>query len=181
MDAELVPKANQNGFLFFSSGSWLSQFFPCRFVSEGVKFTSSEQYMMYHKALLFGDEIRQALILKERRPSAIKRLGRQVSNFKDGTWKNHCRAIVYRGNLAKFSQNPGLWRQLLATGDRDIVEASPYDTIWGIGLRVGDVRCADEATWRGKNWLGKALVNVRSCLRARPSDEIATTELQDAD
>ena len=70
------------------------------------------------------------------------------------------------GNLGKFDQNPDVRRFLLGTGSRELVEASPVDDIWGIGLAADDPHAQDPATWRGLNLLGRALVEVRAALAA---------------
>ena len=110
-------------------------------------------------------------ILRSRNPREQKALGRKVSNFDATTWNRVCRGIVYRGNLAKYKQNAPLRELLLATGEKPIVEASPTDRIWGIGLSVDDGRAHDPARWRGTNWLGIALTQVREALKPRERDE----------
>jgi ribA/ribD-fused uncharacterized protein len=120
---------------------------------------------MAEKARLFGDEAIRAKILASASPRDHKALGRKVSGFVAETWDRSCLDIVVRGNMAKFSQNPAMKAALLATGDKLLVEASPLDTIWGVGLRADDPRVHDRATWRGKNLLGEALMRVRAELR----------------
>ena len=129
-----------------------------------IQFTSTEQYMMYEKAVLFGDTACAKEILLETRPHAVKKLGRKVRGFDQKIWEaNRCQ-IVYEGNLLKFRQNPKLKRALLETKDRIIVEASPYDRIWGVGLSSSDPRIYHPKKWRGKNLLGECLMCVREQL-----------------
>ena len=98
-------------------------------------------------------------------PYKIKALGRLVKNFNQEIWDKHKEDIVFNGNLLKFSQNKKLCKQLLATGDKEIVEASPTDTIWGIGLAETDPDIYDKSKWRGTNLLGKAIMKVRNVLK----------------
>jgi ribA/ribD-fused uncharacterized protein len=96
-----------------------------------------------------------------------KALGREVQFFEPGTWDHAKQAIVLKGNLAKFCQNPELWDYLDGTGDSVLVEASPYDGIWGVKLGIDDPRIEDPAEWRGENLLGFALLEARDILRER--------------
>ena len=145
---------------FFWSGPF-SQWHPSPFVIDGVTYNCAEQWMMAEKARMFGDKGSENLILWNSSPAMQKRLGRQVQGFNNEIWKANARDIVRRGNRAKFSQNPELKKALLATGTKTIVEASPHDQIWGIGLRASDPRAQSRATWRGTNWLGQVLTEVR--------------------
>jgi ribA/ribD-fused uncharacterized protein len=150
-------------FVFFWGG-WPSQWHRCQFTVDGVTYNCAEQYMMAAKAKLFGDAETMALILASTNPRQQKALGRKVQNFDAATWDRECREAVYRGNLAKFDQNPDLRSLLLATGTKRIVEASPTDRIWGIGLAADDPRSLDPSQWRGTNWLGESLGRVRDVL-----------------
>ena len=111
--------------------SCLSQWWKCDFTEGGINFCCAEQYMMYRKALLFEDHEHADDILKTKDPKTIKALGRLVSNFDDKVWNEHKSEIVLQGNICKFSQNPELKAYLIGTGDRILVEASPYDRVWG--------------------------------------------------
>jgi hypothetical protein len=122
----------------------------------GQKYTCNEQFIMHEKAELFGDYKTAARILREHNPVAIKRLGRQVTNFDQDKWHIVCRDIMYVCNYLKF-KDPSLQVSLLETMNQIIVEASPTDVIWGVGSIY-----PDPATWRGTNWLGKTLMKVRS-------------------
>lgn len=153
--------------LFWQPPGVFGQWTPSPFTVDGVAYTCAEQFMMAEKARLFGDEATRAKILAAADPRDHKALGRQVANFVSEIWDSECLGIVVRGNLAKFGQNPDMRAALLATGDKLLVEASPLDKIWGVGLRADDPRIHDPARWRGKNLLGEALMRVRSELRAR--------------
>ena len=149
----------------FFYGGIFSQFFPCTFTEMGVTYNSAEQYMMAQKALLFDDIKTYDKIMSLANPYKIKALGRLVKNFNQEIWDKHKEDIVFNGNLLKFSQNKKLCKQLLATGDKEIVEASPTDTIWGIGLAETDPDIYDKSKWRGTNLLGKAIMKVRNVLK----------------
>lgn len=143
----------------------LSQWYPTVFVVDGVRYATAEHYMMAEKARLFGDEETREKIVAAAHPSLAKKLGREVRGFNNATWEQHRFDIVVRGNEAKFGQNEMLRVFLLNTGERVLVEASPVDRIWGIGLTGQDVRAQDPAQWRGLNLLGFALMAARSRLR----------------
>jgi ribA/ribD-fused uncharacterized protein len=144
----------------------LSQWWPCTFVVDGQSFASAEHYMMWRKALLFDDAAVAARVLTASSPAAAKSLGRQVSGFEDSAWVAARLEIVVAGNLAKFSQDPSLRSYLLGTGSRVLVEASPLDRVWGIGLEASDPRASDPSSWQGLNLLGEALMEVRATLSA---------------
>ena len=143
---------------------YLSQFHNSNFVDEeGNEFFHCEQWMMLNKAKLFEDEESAIKILKERNAAKIKGLGRNVRWFKQKIWNKNRSIIVIKGNYLKFSQNEQLKKNLLDTGDRELVEATPSsDRIWGIGYRAHEVP-ENRSLW-GLNLLGKALMEVRSML-----------------
>ncbi|GII97455.1 NADAR family protein [Sinosporangium siamense] len=145
----------------------LSQWWPCVFTEDGHTFVSAEHYMMAHKAWLFGDTETAARILASPHPGQAKSLGRAVKDFDEAHWAAHRFGIVVRGNVAKFGQSPALKDYLLGTGDRVLVEASPLDRVWGIGLTASDPRAASAGTWLGLNLLGFALMEARD-LNRRP-------------
>ena len=145
----------------------LSQWWPASFTIEGDRYPTAEHYMMAEKARLFGDEDARLRILSAPDPAAAKSLGRIVEDFDEQLWVARRFEIVVRGNTAKFAQNPELGEWLVGTGDKVLVEASPRDTIWGIGLSGKDVRALDLRTWRGLNLLGFALMQARTELRPR--------------
>ena len=145
--------------------SCLSQWWPAAFVIDGVTYPTAEHFMMAEKARLFGDEETRAEILKADKPKNAKQLGRRVKNFDDARWQEHRFEFVIEGNLAKFAQSPELQSFLIGTGDTVLVEASPLDRIWGIGLGANAEHAQDPAQWRGLNLLGFALMEVRKRLR----------------
>ncbi len=140
---------------------------------DGRRFVTAEQAMMYAKAILFEDEQTAALILKAKDPGRQKALGRRVKHFNDAGWDEKKYRIVYRINLEKFRQNKGLRRKLFQTGDRKLVEASPVDFVWGIGLDAAAANKTPEMDWPGQNLLGKILTKVRGELRVTFPDEVA--------
>lgn len=129
-----------------------------------LEFWTAEHYMMYHKAKLFGDEDVMAECLKAHHPNHVKGLGRDIQTFDQTTWNTHKLDIVVRGNCLKFRQNEDLKEQMFADKDLKLVEASPYDKIWGIGLHYTDDKVLNEANWQGENLLGQALMLVRTSL-----------------
>ena len=120
--------------------------------------------MMAQKAKLFNDEDIFQKILQTDDPKKIKALGRLVKNYQDEIWIAHRYEIVVQGNLAKFSQDNDLKAFLLSTSDQIIVEASPVDQIWGIGLATDHVNATNPNAWQGLNLLGFALMEVRKQL-----------------
>ena len=139
----------------------LSQWYPCQFEADGVTYTSAEQYMMAEKARLFGDEEIRAEILNTSDPRKCKALGRKVRNFDKAVWNKEKEHIVRKGNTKKFLQNSALRSFLLSTGDKVLVEASPTDRVWGIGLGKNNPDALDPQKWRGQNLLGFTLMAVR--------------------
>lgn len=149
---------------FWQKHSVFSQWYPCTFVVGDKTYNCAEQYMMHQKAEIMGDEDSAEIIMALNNPKEIKRQGRHVKNFNQDTWESCCEAIVERGNIAKFSQNEELKQNLLLTYPKTLVEASPYDQIWGIGLSEDDPKAWNKLTWRGKNLLGEILTTVRDKL-----------------
>jgi len=144
----------------------LSQWYDAPFVVDGQRFATAEHWMMHGKAKLFGDDDIAARVLADDRPAVVKKLGREVQGFDDARWRAHRFELITQGSLHKFRQHAALREWLLATGDLVLVEASPTDTIWGIGLAAASPEANDPSTWRGLNLLGFALMAARSQLRA---------------
>ena len=151
---------------FFTEANPFSQWYPCTFTVGEHTFNCAEQYMMYGKAMLFADTETAQKILAAQHPREHKALGRKVKPFDDAQWKRERIAIVRTGSHAKFTQNAELRAKLLATAGTTLVEASPYDKIWGIGLAASDPRAQDPNQWRGQNLLGKILTELRDQLLA---------------
>ena len=140
----------------------LSQWYESEFRVDGIVYPSAEHFMMAEKARLFNDQGALERILAVGHPAEAKKIGRAVKDYQEAAWKQHRFDIVVRGNVAKFSQNAALKEFLCASGDRILVEASPLDPIWGIGLDQNDPRAENPAHWRGLNLLGFALMEVRA-------------------
>ena len=145
------------------SKACLSQWYPAAFTVDGVTYPTAEHWMMVGKARLF-DPIWIEQILANPDPAAAKAFGRKIDHFDQSVWLQHRFDLVVQGNLAKFSQHPDLNAFLRSTADHVLVEASPVDQIWGIGLAADDPRAGDPAKWRGLNLLGFALMRVREQL-----------------
>lgn len=152
---------------FWKTADIYSNWHPSVFVDEeGHRFANSEQYLMYHKALVMQDTDTAAQILRETNPGRIKALGRQVRNFDETLWEAERLGVMEAGCYLKFMQNAALQAELLATGKRTLVEASPVDAIWGIGMAEDNPLVEIPAKWRGRNLLGMALTNVRERIRS---------------
>lgn len=143
----------------------LSQWWQSSFTVDGIMYPTAEHYMMAAKARLFGDSAALARILSCEHPKQAKEHGRSVTGFDERTWVEERFGIAVMGNHGKFSQNSSLQHFLLGTGNKVLVEASPVDPIWGIGLASDDKRARQPSQWRGLNLLGFALMEVRDRLR----------------
>lgn len=143
---------------------YLSNWYPSPFTLDGQRFSSVEQYMMYQKAVTFGDPETAASILATDNAGKIKALGRSVRNYDDTVWNGIRQIIVYRGLLEKFRQNPGLKAQLLTTAPHTLAECAMQDKIWGIGMTMHDECRFEPELWEGQNLLGFTLMMVREDL-----------------
>lgn len=153
-----------------------SQWWKCNFKIDGVWYNCAEQYMMAQKALLFNDVAVYDKIMRSMDPQEMKELGRTVLGYDDIIWNLHKYNIVLNANIAKFSQNESLRRFLLSTGNAIIVEASPYDKIWGIGMRENNPDVFYPRKWKGENLLGFALMETRDKLKNENFDSMTQTE-----
>ncbi len=143
---------------------FLSNWYLSHFVVDNITFSSMEQFMMYRKAVCFGDSNIAAQILKTEDVAQIKALGRLVSGYDDSYWSSIRQIVVYQGLIEKFTQNEVLKERLLKTGNSILAECAVKDRIWGIGLSMKDPDRLDRAKWRGQNLLGYTLMMVRERL-----------------
>ncbi|EFL35198.1 conserved hypothetical protein [Streptomyces viridochromogenes DSM 40736] len=145
--------------------SCLSQWWPAPFTVDGVAYATAEHWMMAGKARLFGDADAERAVLAAGHPAEAKKAGRLVRGFDEAIWRRERFRIVVEGSVHKFGAHPELRGFLLNTGERVLVEASPVDRVWGIGLAADDEAAADPERWRGLNLLGFALMEARERLR----------------
>lgn len=166
---ERFQKKEKLKFLFFwghtvkeeITKACFSQWYPARFEEDGIIYKTAEHYMMAGKARVFNDAEMIEEIIQAKTPNQAKSLGRKVKNFDPQIWDEHKYEIVRKGNLLKFSQNEKIKKFLLSTGKKILVETSPYDKIWGIGMLETDQRAENPLLWNGENLLGFALMEVR--------------------
>ncbi|MFJ5534421.1 NADAR family protein [Streptomyces sp. NPDC093261] len=145
----------------------LSQWWPSPFTVDAVEYATAEHWMMASKARLFGDADAERRALDAPNPALAKRAGRLVRGFDEAIWQRERFAIVVEGSVHKFAAHADLRTLLLGTGERVLVEASPVDRVWGIGLAADDEAAATPERWRGPNLLGFALMEARERLRAQ--------------
>lgn len=180
---ELTPAATKSKgadrfHYFWQSGSPFSQWHKSKYELNGFIYTCAEQGMMHGKALLFEDYETAEKILKSSSPRSMKALGRKVRCFNDKVWRKHRENIVYVNSVAKFTQNPHLLEALMNTNGL-LVEASPWDAIWGIGLAEANARSMSHKQWPGL--LGKILTLVRDDIRAGTSEERLPSTADESD
>lgn len=157
MGLELVCFFRPNG-----ANGYLSNWYDSPFILEGQKYICAEQYLMWAKAQIFGDHYMANQILKAVDPYLMKKYGRQVQGFNEDIWRGYREQVMHRALLGKFMQNPRLRVQLMETGNALLVECSPYDRVWGIGLSMTNPDRLSPELWRGQNLLGKQLAIVRT-------------------
>ncbi|WTF04352.1 NADAR family protein [Streptomyces sp. NBC_01613] len=145
--------------------SCLSQWWPSPFTVDGVTYGTAEHWMMAAKARLFDDAEAERRVLAADHPSLAKKAGRLVRGFDEEIWERERFGIVVEGSAHKFAAHADLREFLLGTGERVLVEASPVDRVWGIGLAADDEAAGDPERWRGPNLLGFALMGARARLR----------------
>ena len=172
---ELHNRGDRFKYLFFwghtpkkdeTIGSFcFSQWYPSTFVVKNITYPTAEHWMMAEKARLFNDSDIEAQIIKSMVPGQVKALGRQIKGFDEELWMNNRFDIVVEGNFHKFTQNEAMKEYLLNTHERVLVEASPVDNIWGIGLSKESKNIENPNTWRGSILLGFALMKVRDRIR----------------
>ncbi|MFI5657802.1 NADAR family protein [Streptomyces sp. NPDC051684] len=145
--------------------SCLSQWWPSPFTVAGVQYATAEHWMMAAKARLFGDAEAERRALAAEHPAEAKKAGRLVRGFDGAVWERERFGVVVEGSVHKFAADPRLREFLAGTGDRVLVEASPTDRVWGIGMAAGDAGASDPEAWQGLNLLGFALMAARERLR----------------
>lgn len=155
-----IMKITDTHVYFFSYKDFPSNFHLSSFVDNGIPFNCVEQYFMFQKALVFQDVEIAEKILLEKEPIQIKKLGRKIKNFNEFTWAAIRSDIMRRGLSLKFKQNERLKQKFLEHKGKTFVEASPYDKIWGVGLRETDPLILDKSNWRGSNLLGQLLTEL---------------------
>jgi ribA/ribD-fused uncharacterized protein len=172
---KLTTEKQENKYLFFwghqpnkdgsISKTCFSQWWLSSFDVDGITYKTAEHWMMAKKALLFNDKEIFEKIIQTKSPAEAKKLGREVKNYVDTVWLANRFEIVKEGNLYKFGQNKDLKEFLLNTNERILVEASPVDPIWGIGMAADHKEVNNPEKWQGLNLLGFALMEVRDELR----------------
>lgn len=150
-----------DNYVFFFGSEFSNFYTPCLIELDGQTFTSSEQAFMYYKAKHFGDEESAKKILLTNIPAKAKKLGRVVKNFDSEEWMKVCKDVMKKVCKAKFEQNIGLKNKMLEYENQKFVEASPYDKIWGVGISEDDDMILDEKNWKGTNFLGEVLTEIR--------------------
>lgn len=146
---------------FWGNQSTFSNWYLESFQHAGVWYNCSEQFMMQQKALLFKDYEQAEIIMRSPSPRDQKALGRGVYGFDRETWMRECIDIMVPGLVSKFTQSPKALQEIINSGDRIIVEASPTDRIWGIGMKQNDEGVEDQSNWKGLNLLGTCLMKSR--------------------
>ena len=146
---------------------YLSNWYSSPFILDGISYSSVEQYMMYQKAVTFGDTDIANAVLATDDPGKIKALGRSVQNYSDTIWNGVRQIVVYRGLLEKFRQNENLKQQLLATAPHILAECALRDKVWGIGMTMHDEYRFEPDLWEGQNLLGFTLMMVREELKTK--------------
>lgn len=143
--------------------NWLSNFKVCKVTDPliRVSFNTTEHAYMWYKAYFFGDEDTMKKLERNITPREAKNLGREVANYRDDLWDCVRYGYMVYVNYLKYTQNEDLKKKLLETGEKVLVEASPYDRIWGVGFSADNPLILDDKNWTGQNLLGKALMDVR--------------------
>jgi len=169
-----IENGDHSDYLFFwghqasktgnTTKSCLSQWWSSKFKDEGRLYHTAEHYMMAQKAQLFEDIDIMDLIISSSNPKEVKALGRKVKNFNEEKWNENKCQIVLKGNILKFTQNQALSKFLKSTGSSVIVEASPVDRIWGVGMAEDNPKIFNPSNWKGPNLLGFALMEVRDII-----------------
>uniref|UniRef100_A0A183BN76 DUF1768 domain-containing protein n=1 Tax=Globodera pallida TaxID=36090 RepID=A0A183BN76_GLOPA len=161
---------------FFTDAFVFSNHFVCRFVVEGLEFCCTEQFYMYFKAQMFGDEESASAIIRSTNPKEIKRMGAQIRLFDTEKWRQVSILVMTVANWMKYQQNAELRIQLLSTAGSLLVEAAPNDNYWGIGNNIANAQ--DVQKWNGKNVMGRILTKIRDNFLSRNVIHSTTTVIQ---
>jgi hypothetical protein len=169
MKVDTMEIRTEDKVLFWHNDSPLSNWYPGLSITapfgeggKGIVFHNSEAIFMFLKAVLFKDVETAQLIVDNQSPPSVKGLGRQIKNFDQAVWDREKEECMYIACMLKFTRDQDMMEYLLGTNDLMIVEASPVDKIWGIGLAPDDPKAGDEKNWTGQNLLGKVLMRVRA-------------------
>ena len=157
-----TKKISENLVAFFGANSPLSNFYYAPFTDGKITFFGTEQYLHYHKATLFKDTPSAAKILAAKTPLECKDLGSKIENFDHDIWKQRAKDIMRVGQVLKFRQNSLCFKALEATGNHELVEASPRDRLWGAACGMKDPDLKNKQLWKGSNWMGEILQSVRA-------------------
>lgn len=157
-------KPTQDLVLFYGRRPVFSNFYISPFKIGKLKYNCTEQYFQHKKAMFFEDHKTAGKIMKTQSPAQQKKLGRRVKGYDELRWMQVRKQTMESGCMAKFTQNQPEKEKLLATGDSLMVECSPTDKIWGIGLGLKDHRAKNPKNWVGQNLMGKVLENVRELI-----------------
>lgn len=174
----MSKKVNLIGFhKIDEENGYLSNWYPSIFYIDGIKYTSVEQYIMYKKAVTFGDNNIAVQILETDDPNTVKHLGRAVKGYDDNVWAGMRQIILYESLFAKFQQNQKLKRKLIATGNSVLAECSKTDKIYGIGISLYDDQRYYPDKWQGMNLLGFTLMKIRQDINAKDNNPIKREEI----
>ena len=144
---------------------YLSNWYLSSFELDGIHFSSCEQYIMYRKCMIFGDQASADAVLSTDDTETQQSIGKTAKGFIPAVWDGMKQPLLMRGLYAKFTQNEDLKQLLLETGDTYLVECAASDHIWACGRKLTDDRRFDITKWNGQNLLGFALMEVRSALK----------------
>ena len=169
LPAELLPERvfmprREDKMAFFTKNAPFSNHFISPFRIEGKEFLCVEQYLMYAKAILFGDETNANYVMQANDPVEHKRLGSKINHFNKQIWKKKRLNVTDTVLHAKFTQNPRLRQMLWDTGNKLIIEANPTTNFWSCGLTLCDHKVWEPKSWKGKNALGELMMKVRNDL-----------------
>ncbi len=163
--SKCFEREDDNVVAFLGPGTALSNFAEAPFKLDNVLYKHNEQFVVKEKAEMFGDDFIAQKAMKETNPFLIQSLGKRIRNFDEQRWKTEGPAIVKRGALEKFRQNPSACQRLLDTGNKTIIEASK-NKFWGVGMKMTNPGILEPSQWVGDNAFGSMLMDVRAILRA---------------